>query len=205
MVVELVSSELPVVTIDHVYNGKTAILSDNVKAVEDLVNYIYQRGHRKIAFIHGEDTSVTRKRLASFYKTCMNLGIKVPEEYVRASYYHDPKTTGKLTRELLECGDPPTCIMFPDDFSFIGGMNVIDEKGLRIPEDISVAGFDGILLSQVLKPKLTTIKQDSESIGREAAGKLIDWIENPKTSLAAQVLIQGKLLEGKTVKRLNAN
>jgi LacI family transcriptional regulator len=95
--------------------------------------------------------------------------------------------------------------MFPDDFSFIGGMNVIDEKGLRIPEDISVAGFDGILLSQVLKPKLTTIKQDSESIGREAAGKLIDWIENPKTSLAAQVLIQGKLLEGKTVKRLNAN
>ncbi|WP_313133816.1 LacI family DNA-binding transcriptional regulator [Anaerocolumna sp.] len=205
MVVELVSSELPVVTIDHVYNGKTAILSDNVKAVEDLVNYIYQRGHRKIAFIHGEDTSVTRKRLASFYKTCMNLGIKVPEEYVRASYYHDPKTTGKLTRELLECGDPPTCIMFPDDFSFIGGMNVIDEKGLRIPEDISVAGFDGILLSQVLKPKLTTIKQDSESIGREAAGKLIDWIENPKTSLATQVLIQGKLLEGKTVKMITVN
>ncbi|GAA4292887.1 LacI family DNA-binding transcriptional regulator [Anaerocolumna aminovalerica] len=205
MVVELVTSDLPVVTIDHVYNGKTAILSDNVKAVEDLVNYIYQRGHRKIAFIHGEDTSVTQKRLASFYKTCMNLGIKVPKEYVKTSYYHDPKTTGKLTRELLECGDPPTCIMFPDDFSFIGGMNVIDEKGLRIPEDISVAGFDGILLSQVLKPKLTTVKQDSESIGREAAAKLIDWIENPKTSLATQVLIQGKLLEGKTVKMIETN
>lgn len=84
-------------------------------------------------------------------------------------------------------------------------MNVIDEKGLRIPEDISVAGFDGILLSQVLKPKLTTVKQDSESIGREAAAKLIDWIENPKTSLATQVLIQGKLLEGKTVKMIETN
>lgn len=205
MVFELVTSDLPVVTIDHVYNGKTAILSDNVKAIEDLVNYIYQRGHRKIAFIHGEDTTVTQKRLASFYKTCMNLGITVPEDYVKASYYHDPKTSAKLTRQLLEGADPPTCIIFPDDFSFIGGMNVIEEKGLRIPEDISVAGFDGILLSQVLKPKLTTVKQDSEYIGREAARKLIEWIENPKTSLATQVLIQGKLLEGNTVKKIDGS
>lgn len=202
MVLELIASELPVVTIDHVFNGKTAILSDNVKSVEELVTYIHKRGHRKIAFIHGEDTAVTRKRLGSFYKTCMELGVEVPDEYVRASYYHDTKTAGKVTRELLESEKPPTCIMFPDDFSFIGGMNVIEEKGLRIPEDISVAGFDGILLSQMLRPKLTTLKQDSEMIGREAARQLINWIENPKLNIATQILISGKLLEGQTVKEL---
>ncbi len=202
MVLELVKSNIPVVTIDHVFNEKTAIVSDNVKAIEDLVNYIYQCGHRKIAFIHGEDTAVTQKRLASFYKTCNKLGISIPEDYVKASYYHDPKTTGRATRQLLELADPPTCIMFPDDFSFIGGMNVIEEKGLRIPEDISVTGFDGILLSQVLRPKLTTIKQDSEAIGYEAAKMLIDWIEDPKTNIVSQVRIPGKLLEGQTVKRL---
>jgi len=204
MVLELVTSELPVVTIDHIFNGKTAILSDNVKAIEDLVNYIYQCGHRKIAFIHGEDTAVTQKRLASFYKTCMQLGINVPEEYVKASYYHDPKSAGRITKQLLDHPDPPTCIMFPDDFSFIGGMNVIEEKGLRIPEDISVTGFDGILISQVLRPKLTTVKQDTEAIGHEAARMLIDWIENPKTNLASQILIPGKILEGQTVKKLDA-
>lgn len=202
MVIELVTSEFPVVTIDHVFNGKVAVLSDNVKVIEDLVTYIYECGHRKIAFIHGEDTVVTQKRLASFYKTCMKYNITIPEEYVKASYYHDPKSTGKATRQLLESNDPPTCILFPDDFSFIGGMNVIEEMGLKIPDDISVAGFDGILLSQMLRPKLTTVKQDSEAIGREAAKQLIDWIENPKINLATQVLIPGKILKGQTVKNL---
>lgn len=202
MVLELVTSEFPVVTIDHVFNGKSAILSDNVKAVEDLVHYIYRCGHRKIAFIHGEDTAVTKKRLASFYKTCMEYNLEIPEEYVKESFYHDPKGVGKVTKELLELPVPPTCIMFPDDFSFIGGMNVIEAKGLKIPEDISVAGFDGILLSQVLRPKLTTIKQDTTAIGREAARKLIDWIENPKINLTSQTLIPGRLLEGQTIKKL---
>ena len=202
MVLELVRSNLPVVTIDHVFNGKTAILSDNAGAVEKLVNYIYRCGHRKIAFIHGEDTAVTQKRLASFYKTCKQLSLTVPDEYVLPSLYHDAKSTAEATHRLLELADPPTCIMFPDDFSFIGGMNVIEENGLKIPEDISVVGFDGILLSQVLRPKLTTIKQDSELIGHEAARKLIDWIENPKTNLTSQILVSGKLLEGQTVKKL---
>lgn len=205
MVLELITSNIPVVTIDHVFNGKTAILSDNVGSVEDLVNYIYQCGHRKIAFIHGEDTSVTQKRLASFYKTCISLGIDVPEEYVLPSLYHDVKSTAQATRQILELPDPPTCIMFPDDFSSIGGMNVIEEKGLNIPEDISVVGFDGILLSQVLRPKLTTVKQDSALIGQEAARNLIDWIENPKTYLPSQVLIPGKLMEGQTVKQQYIN
>lgn len=205
MVLELVTSELPVVTIDHVFNGKTAILSDNVKAIEELVNYIYHCGHRKIAFIHGEDTAVTKKRVASFYKTCIELGIDIPEEYVKSSYYHDPKGAGKITRQLLESPNPPTCIMFPDDFSFIGGMNVIEEMGLRIPEDISVTGFDGILISQVLRPKLTTVKQNSVAIGQEAARKLIDWIESPKTNLASQILISGNILEGQTVKKFGSN
>lgn len=202
MVLELVTSSFPVVTIDHVFNGKTAILSDNVGAVEELVKYIYRQGHRKIAFIHGEDTSVTQKRLASFHKTCMEMGICVPEEYILSALYHDTKSTAMATRRLLELPDPPTCIMFPDDFSAIGGMNVIEEKGLKIPNDISVAGFDGILLSQVLSPKLTTMKQDSAKIGYEAAKHLIDWIENPKTYLTSLVVIPGKLLAGQTIKQI---
>ena len=133
----------------------------------------------------------------------MRFNIQIPTEYVKASRYHDPKTTAIATKQLLESKEPPTCIIFPDDFSFIGGMNVIEDMGLRIPNDISVAAFDGILLSQVLRPKLTTVKQDSEAIGKEAAKQLIDWIEHPKINLATQVMIPGKLLEGQTVKNLD--
>ncbi len=104
-VVELVRSEIPVVTIDHVFNEKTAILSNNVQAVKDIVTYIYQQGHRKIAFIHGEDTSVTQKRgRRLFTATCQELGINVPEAYVRSALYHDP----------LQVQRPPVrCFRFP--------------------------------------------------------------------------------------------
>ncbi len=202
-VVELVQSEIPVVTIDHVFNEKTAILSNNVQCIRDLVTYIAEQGHRKIAFIHGEDTSVTQKRIASFYRTCQELGITVPETYVKSALYHNPASSAEATRALLSLADRPTCIMYPDDFSFMGGRNVLDEMNLKIPEDISVAGFDGIYLSQILQPALTTVRQDTLIIGREAADRLIDCIENPKVSVAEQIMIDGRLIPGQSVKRID--
>ncbi len=201
-VVELVQSDIPTVTIDHVFNNRTAILSDNVQGVSDLVHYLAGRGHRKIAFIHGEDTAVTQNRLASFYKTCADEEIDVPDEYIKAAIYHDPKSSGHATRELLALADRPTCIMFPDDFSFIGGMNEIEKAGLVIPRDISVVGYDGIYLSRVLRPKLTTLMQDTETLGREAAIKLVEAIEKPKTFISQQIMVPGRILEGTSVRNL---
>ena len=201
-VVELVRSEIPTVTIDHVFDNRTAVLSDNIQSVRDLVQYIHGGGHRKIAFIHGEDTSVTQKRLASFYKTCEDLSLEVPDNYVQSALYHDPKSSGIATRELLNLKQRPTCIMYPDDFSFIGGMNEIEKQGLSIPDDISVVGYDGIYLSQVLRPKLTTLRQDTETLGKEAADKLIKAIVSPKTYIPQQVVIPGLLWEGGSVKKI---
>jgi LacI family transcriptional regulator len=201
-VTELINGEIPVVTIDHVFDNRTAIISDNIKGMRELITYIYERGHRKIAYIHGADSSVTQNRVGSFYKTLGELGIEVPDEYVKSGIYHDPVTTAKLTRELLELKDRPTCIVFPDDFSCIGGINAIKEHGLRIPEDISIAGYDGITLSQVLEPKLTTLQQDTKALGRSAAEKLIALIENPKASIIERVVIEGRVLPGNSVSNL---
>ena len=73
---------------------------------------------KKIAFITGEDTSVTQKRVASFYRTCAEHGIEVKEEYVKRALYHMPKESGIATRELLALKDRPTVIMYPDDYSY---------------------------------------------------------------------------------------
>ena len=201
-ILRLVESELPTVTLDHVFDDKTSILSDNIGGMVEIVNYIYKRGHRKIAIIHGENTDVTRKRLTSFKKTCERLDVDVPDEYVKQGAYHDPKSAALATRELLALANRPTCIVYPDDFSFIGGMNEIEKQGLSIPDDISVVGYDGILLSQVLRPRLTTYKQNAEVMGREAARKLIEEIEEQKTYIPQQVMVSGRLLEGDTVKQL---
>lgn len=201
-VIELVNSEIPTVTIDHVFNNRTAILSDNVECVRDMIRYLFKCGHRRIAYIHGEDTSVTQKRLASFHKACLELGINTPEEYIKPAIYHDPKASGLATRDLLSLPIRPTCIMYPDDFSYIGGMNEIERHGLDIPNDISVVGHDGIYLSEVLRPRLTTLKQDTVNLGKEAATKLIEAIESPKTFIPQQVVVPAQLMEGKTVKNL---
>ncbi|MDF2632530.1 MAG: hypothetical protein K0Q85_1126 [Caproiciproducens sp.] len=202
-VAELVDSTLPVVTIDHVFNNHTSINSANVQGMQELVQYIYSMGHRKIAYVHGEKSAVTEQRVTSFCKTLLDYGIDVPPEYLVASAYHDPKATKQSVKKLLNLPTPPTCIIMPDDYAALGGIEAIEAAGLRIPEDISIAGYDGIALSQVIKPRLTTLEQDTEKLGSEAARRLIELIENPLTTLTENVTVTGSLIEGKSVARVS--
>ena len=105
-------------------------------------------------------------------------------------------------KKLLALPTPPTCILFSDDYSYIGGINAIAEAGLRVPEDISVVGYDGIHLAKVISPRLTTWEQNTAELGRIAADKLIERIEHPRTALAEHIVVQGRLLEGETVRQL---
>lgn len=201
---ELIRSELPIVTIDHLYNNKSSIISDNVKGIKDLVTYIHECGHRRLAFIHGaEKSAVTLARLSSFYKTSEELGLVIPEEYIKEAPYRDTDTTAEATKELLDLKEPPTCIMFPDDFASIGGINAIKARGLSIPQDISVTGYDGINIAHYISPRLTTLMQDTKSMGRMAAEKLIEKIEKPKTTLIEHIMIQGALEKGASVRKLD--
>ncbi|MDD7637746.1 MAG: LacI family DNA-binding transcriptional regulator [Clostridiales bacterium] len=202
-VVELIESDVPTVTIDHSFNNRVAVISDNVRGMEELVTYIVQQGHTRIAFIHGEPSSVTENRLIGFHRACQKAGIEIPDEYLRAGTYHDAAKCEKITKELLELPNLPTCIIFPDDYSGLGGMNAIKESGLKIPDDISVAGYDGIHLSSVISPKLTTYKQDTLTLGSTAAERLVDLIENPKTALLNVVVISGELQTGESVAKLS--
>ena len=198
---DLIRSELPVVTIDHTFEGKIAVVSNNVQGMEELVSYIYSMGHKKIAYIHGDDTPVTRNRLSGFYRTTQRYGLEIPDEYVKASSYRDLEMAAKATGELLDLPNPPTCIMYPDDYAAVGGMNEIRERGLRIPEDISITGYDGIDLVRMMEPKLTTLCQDTRKIGRMAAEKLISLIEHPKTTLVDKFSVDGVLFKGGSVGR----
>ena len=199
---KLVYSEIPVVTIDHVFDGRIAVVSNNIQGMETLVSYILQKGHRKIAYIHGEDSSVTRSRLGSFYRTLQKKGIEIPDEYMPVIPYRDAISAAIATSELLNLKDPPTCILYPDDFSALGGINEIRERGLRIPDDISIAGYDGIAFARILEPKLTTICQDTETIGKLAAKKLISLIENPKATIIDKFTVDGTLFPGTSVRDL---
>ncbi len=199
---ELVNSDIPVVTIDFAFKNKTSILSDNLVGMQEIVQYIVGLGHREIAFIHGAESMVTTNRLEGFYRTLKNLGVEARDELIREGIYHDPVSSARITEELLMLSNRPTCIIYPDDFSCFGGLNVIESKGLSVPDDISVVGYDGQRIAQVMEPKLTTYKQNTEELGRMAARKLVEAIEQPGTSLVERLVVQGELVQGRSVKRL---
>ncbi|MDE6941059.1 MAG: LacI family transcriptional regulator, partial [Lachnospiraceae bacterium] len=108
-VAELLASDLPVVTIDYVYNGRISVMSDNIAGMESLLSYIYAQGHRKIAYIYGEDSMVTTNRLSAYYRFHEKKDLAVREEYLRRGKYRDSHTARILTSRLLELEQPPTC------------------------------------------------------------------------------------------------
>ena len=202
-VMDLANSGIPVVSIDYEFANCGSVQSDNIGGMEALVRYVHSMGHRKIAYIYGEDTAVTRHRVASFCRTCRNLGLEVPEQYLQSAIYTDPQTSALLTQKLLQLPDPPTCILYPDDISYIGGMNQIEKMGLSIPGDVSAAGYDGTDVSQMLRPRLTTMKQDAVRMGELAAEELARAVEEGRTYIPGRIVVPGMLLTGSTVKDLN--
>ena len=199
-IVELARSGHPVVTIDYVFDGCAAVLSDNTRGLDAIVRYLHSMGHRKIAFIYGEPTFVTRERLGSFRGACMHLGIDVPEEYVVAGHYHDIEDCGRKTAQLLDLPDPPTAIIFPDDYSSVGGQEEIARRGLSIPNDISAVGYDGINMAKIMK--LTTYEQNTKELGQLAARKLLQLINEPELPPETSV-VSGRMFVGRTVKKLD--
>ena len=202
MVQELVYSDLPVVSLDHAFNNRAAVLSDNMHGLESLVRYVYGKGHRRIAYIHGNQTAVTESRLTGFFRACEALGLKVPDQYVTECEYHEPVSCYKATKRLLALPERPSCILFSDDYSYIGGINAIYDEGLLVPEDISIVGYDGIHMAKMVSPKLTTWQQNTTELGRIAAEQLIERIEHPRTTPPKHITVPGRLLEGETVRQL---
>lgn len=198
-VVQLVNSDLPVVTIDHVFHNRSCIQSENRQGIVELTRHVIACGHRRIAYVHGGDASVTDIRVTSFLSAMNEAGLPVPEEYIVSSIYHDPAATREATARLLTVSPRPTCILMPDDYAALGGLEAIKACGLRIPEDISVCGYDGVHMIQLCKPQLTTVWQDTVRIGQEAARQLVQLIENPRTTCPEIISVSCRLLEGETV------
>lgn len=199
LIQELIASDIPTVTIDYKCEGTSAVMSDNEKGMRDLVQYAYSLGHRKIAYIHGMDSYVTRARVQSFSVTCAELGFKLRDIYMAEIPYRDTTAAYIATEEMLRAGILPTCVFYPDDLSVIGGMNCLLRYGLMIPDDISVAGFDGFKLGHYFDPPLTTFEQDCQSMGTEAAIQLIDLVENKDKTNEKTIVIPGKIYKGGTM------
>ena len=197
---QLIKSDIPTVTLDYLTDAAhAAVMSDNNAGIEALLEYIISKGHRRIAIIHGEATHVTEERIQSFRKITKRYGIPIPESYILGGIYHDPVTSAEATEILLGLPLPPTCIMYPDDFAALGGIRVLNKHNLVVGKTISITGYDGIMLTSMLSPPLTTYRQDGERIGELLAEHLIEEIENADLYEPQHSSVCGKLIKGASV------
>lgn len=198
---EILDSDIPVVSIDFKREKNYSVSSDNSVGIRNLVEYIYNCGHEKIAYIYGESSQVTTTRLNSYLDTMKSMGLQVQPDYLRQGKYTDSKLTEQYMLEMMDYFDPPTCIIVPDDVAAIGAINAAKKVGKSIPDDISIVGYDGIHTMQLLKPNLTTYCQDTFSMGSVAADKLVRVIKKENSDDDVfDTIIKGHLIEGNTVK-----
>ena len=125
--------------------------------------------------------------------------LPIPDGYLAEGRYDDLDLIRAMVRTMIDRPDRPTCLLLPDDASYLGAQEVIRENELRIPADVSVAGYDGIPLTQSLRPHLTTVRQNNEELGRVAAQLLIRKIEGLSDAPDQQITVPVTLLKGETV------
>ena len=160
------------------HSSVNSISSDNYLGIQKAVRHLYGLGHRRIFHISGpKKDSSAAARLAGFKDIVTELGCDSPEagiiegDWSAISGYHAFKS-------ILEFKELPTAICVQNDHMAVGAIRAALEAGLKIPEDISITGFDDIPLASYFDPPLTTIQQDFKTIGIKAVDILIKSIQN---------------------------
>lgn len=188
---EIIKSDFPCVLIDNESNRTSSVHSDDVQGCYLVAEYLYSLGHRKIAHIYGsKDTFAGNIRYNEFINALKEFNIEIRNEYFVDGGYFSFDGGYNAMKKLLELEDLPTAVFASGDFMAIGAISAIKEKGLKVPEDISVIGYDDLEMSKYITPKLTTIKQNTDLIGENAADILINAIDRKSSRTSVIVPVE---------------
>ncbi len=169
---------IPVVAVDpHTGpSGPPTVDSDNLAGARTATEYLLGLGHTRIGLLGGRpDLESARLREEGYRQALAAAGIAVDPDLVRVGGYK-PDVADQPAHELLTLPEPPTAVFAANDISAIRTIEVAQELGLRVPEDLSVIGFDNVPESALCVPPLTTIAQPIRQMGAEALRMLVDLV-----------------------------
>jgi LacI family transcriptional regulator len=177
------STDAPIVSIDPLMSNPNyaSVHATNYQGATDAMNYLLDLGHTRIGFISGRaELESSTRRLKGYRDALEKAGISIDEQLIGAGDY-TTETGANCARELLSLDHPPTAIFASNDQAAIGVYQVAQEIGLRIPEDLSVVGFDNIMESKYMG--LTTVDQFISEMGFIATRMLIKLINGGPVEL----------------------
>lgn len=151
------------------------LVYDETQAIKDVVTHLVSFGHRRVAQVVGPQTGApARLRRELYQKLFREHGVD-DSRWIESDY--TASGGREATERLLEADPQPTAIVYSNDLMAIAGMSVAFSRGLRVPDDVSIVGWDDITISQYLHPTLSTVTQHPFDDGRVAARLLLEAIE----------------------------
>ena len=188
---------LPTVFIDTLYDGIEANFVDmnNHDAVFKVLAHLKASGFREIGFVGSDvETRNFHLRREAFFRSMDSLGLPVASEHVLTigSTQHDAYEDSRTA--LAGSGAPARAYFCANDVMAFGLIRALKEKGLRIPEDVAVVGFDNLPMSAIMEPPLTTIEVSKRRIGSLAVGLLHDVMSETRASPAVKILVGAELI-----------
>ncbi|MDR1247907.1 MAG: LacI family transcriptional regulator [Treponema sp.] len=195
-------TQLPVISTACNYNAIPTVKVDDRLAAFEAINHLIGLGHRKINLICGDEYSFGKKRAEGYFQALNESGI--PGENRRVVYVpqYSPESGMYGMRELLLRNRDFTAIFAASDELALGAMRTLHDGGIRVPEDISVIGFDDIDIADYLHPRLTTIRQPIREIGEQSALNLHRHITGGSASFQ-ELIIPHKLIVRESTARVS--
>jgi LacI family transcriptional regulator len=196
---QLALARVPVVLVDRVLSSGPDVdfvVVDNSRGAQLAAEHLISLGHREIAVISGPLTSFPgRERHEAFLQTLSDCGRPVRPEHIRLSDFRVDGGYSSMA-SLLEGGIPPTAVFSANNLMTIGALRLLRDRGVAIPDEVSLVGFDDLDLSELLNPPLTVIDRPTFSLGSSAAELLRARLATPDReqqhlTLAVQLVVRG--------------
>ncbi|MBY0064160.1 MULTISPECIES: LacI family DNA-binding transcriptional regulator [Priestia] len=182
---EVVESDIPCVLVDIPVHSNSVgyVTTDNALGAKKAVEHLAGLGHQHIGMINGhEDAFVSQERLNGYREALKECGLSFRSEWVVSGNFEEKKAE-KAACELLNRHKEVTAIFCASDLMALGALKACKELGLDVPKDISIVGYDNIVLASYSSPNLTTVGQEVYQIGYEAADLLIEMLEGKETNM----------------------
>lgn len=196
---------VPVVLLDRSLEDEEfdCVKINNRAAAFRAVNLLLQNNHRKIAVIcaDSENEYTGYERYQGYLEAMNRAGISVPEEYKKRGV-HSIEFGQRSMRQLIELKDPPTAVFMSNYEITLGAVMALNESGKRCPEDISMLGFDDLILSHLVKPQIYMVVQPMKEMSEKAVEILMSRIGSRGEALPVEIVVGTKIREGDSIAKL---
>ncbi|WP_042454450.1 LacI family DNA-binding transcriptional regulator [Neobacillus dielmonensis] len=170
------------------------ILSNDREGSTQVVKHLLQNGHRDIGLIEGiKGFKSTMERREGYLKALIDYNVPIKNEYIIQGNY-DMESGYNAMEKLLALDNPPTAVFCSNDDMAIGAINAAFAHGVRVPEDISIVGFDDIEFARYTNPSLTTVKRPIEKISALGAKKILEMMNTEDDHAGEKIFVETELV-----------